>query len=466
MNDYNRRELLGLSVAGVAAMTEAAGPARSLVAREEAKDGDSTPSIKTRMFWTWDHSTEWALNRPGAQTMGAMNPYFRSADVFVEDYTRLLEWSGKHHIDAVVVWGLLRDSHGGVEAAKKLCDVAAKNGVRLLAGVGLCAYGGVYYEGGSRQSMRVHLQQHPELRASAAGGRPILANMMACPSRQENRDYIAESLLWLFKTLPSLGGVQMETGDTGTCLCKLCKERRKYPAGSLSWEDMALMYPIATDAIRSVKRDALIVCETYTNPEPHRNPKIQGGFGEGKPPWGDECIATFPKDVYVQWVCDEYVKPKARLAWTEAGRVATAGRRNIMRAHFGTYWTGRRGELAVDWIADMVQKSMQANCDAVSLFGEVSPFHAGAELNYLALETYGSSANPKADLTIFLQDTAAPLLGGKDAADTFFRCARSIAQPGSIPAVLKEVYAQCGKQPGDIARRWAWLGNYLGSFIY
>jgi hypothetical protein len=191
MKDYNRREMLGLSLAGVAGMTRATGQASSLPARDEAGDGDGTAPIKTRMLWTWDHSTEWALNRPGAQTMGAMNPYFRSPDVFVEDYTRLLDWSGKHHIDAVVVWGLLRDSHGGVEAAKKLCDVAARNGVRLLAGVGLCAYGGVYYEGGSPQSMRVHLNRHPELRASNESGRPIVANMMACPSRKENRDYVA-----------------------------------------------------------------------------------------------------------------------------------------------------------------------------------------------------------------------------------------------------------------------------------
>ena len=49
----------------------------------------------------------------------------------MQDYTALLRWCGRHHIDAVVVWGLLRDSHGGLEAAKRLCDVAAKENVRL-----------------------------------------------------------------------------------------------------------------------------------------------------------------------------------------------------------------------------------------------------------------------------------------------------------------------------------------------
>src|SRR5262249_3910795 len=147
----NRREMLGLSVAG------AMGSAISRLKAEEKPAADAAAApIKTRMFWTWDHSTEWALNRPGAQTMGALKPYFRNRDAFENDYSKLLKWCGEHHIDAVVIWGLLRDVHGGVESAKKLCDVAAKHNVRILCGVGLCAYGGVYYDGWSPWSMAVH----------------------------------------------------------------------------------------------------------------------------------------------------------------------------------------------------------------------------------------------------------------------------------------------------------------------
>ena len=162
------------------------------------------------------------------------------------DYTALLRWCGRHHIDAVVVWGLLRDCHGGLESAKRLCDVAAKENVRLLCGVGLNAYGGVYYEGNSPYNLERHLEAHPELSAVDAEGNqlsftidangtktPITTKGMpgprgfyqACPSRRENQDFMAESLAWLFKNLP-LGGVQMETGDTGICQCKLCRDRR------------------------------------------------------------------------------------------------------------------------------------------------------------------------------------------------------------------------------------------------
>jgi hypothetical protein len=282
MGALSRRDLLRISAAGaLGAVAAAQGPA--------LKGGDKTgpgsgpamkPPIRARMFWTWDHSTEWALNRPGAQTYGAANTYTRGNDLFLQDYTNLLHWCGRHGIDAVVVWGLLRDCHGGLQSAKRLCEVAARENVRLLCGAGLNSYGGVYYEGDSPYSLERHLQAHGELYAlNAAGGK---LPHHACPSRRENQQFAAGSLQWLFKNL-SLGGVQIETGDCGVCQCKLCRERRKHPATAFSWEDMALMYPVAAGAVRAASPDAWIVCETYSNPEPQRGPEKAPGFGDSRP---------------------------------------------------------------------------------------------------------------------------------------------------------------------------------------
>jgi hypothetical protein len=455
-----RREVLQLSLASpMVGVTRATLPV----------DPPSEQPIKTRMFWTWDHSTEWALNLPGAQSAGAMNNYTRSQAAFLRDYTKLLRWSGRHSVDAVVIWGLLRDAHGGMDAANRLCEVSAENHVRVLCGVGLNAYGGVYYEGNSPHSLERHLQQHPELAARDAKDnlscRPH--QCIACPSRRENQEYAAESLRWLFRSLPQLGGVQIETGDFGVCQCELCRKRRRCPADQCSWEDMALMYTIAADAVRSVSPHAWIVCETYAHPQPYRGSKAAPGFGEGKPAWADECIASFPKGetVFVQWVGDRFVKPKSAEAWTEAGKVSSAERHNIMRAHFGTYWAGHvRGGLAIDWIADMVQRSMGHGIDAISLFGEVSPVVTGAELNYLALANYGSAANPTADLDRLLRDVAGPLLGGEKLAHDYLRYARLLDRRDQIPAALGQMYAHCARLPVPAARRWAWLANYLASF--
>ena len=438
---------------------------------ETTETNASSPPIRTRLFWTWDHSTEWALNRGGAQTIGANNPYSRTTDTFIEDYTRLLTWCGQHRIDGVVVWGLLRDCHGGVDAARRLCDVARESGVRLLAGTGLNAYGGTYYEGDSPHSLIQHLEQYPDLYAVDAEGRPMrdLAKRthIACPSRPENQEFAADSLRWLMESV-ALGGVQIETGDTGVCQCRLCRDRRRHPAGVLSWEDMALMYPLAADAVRAVAPDAWIVCETYSHPQPFAGPAEAPGFADGKPPWADACMAQFPKDVFVQWVADKHMSPKNLCPWTDAAAVDGSERRHVMRAHFATYWYGQRGELALDWIAEMVGRSVATGCNGVSLFGEVSSFHTGAELNYLALENFGSERNPDADVDVFLRDVAAPLLGGEGAARNFLRYAVAGRSPGdreALPAAVSDIYRRVAALPGAAARRWTWLANYLASLM-
>ncbi len=488
---YNRREMMQAAAAcGVGSVPGVIGMSSPGFAVDPTQPSPSENSpIKTRMFWTWDHSTEWALNRPGAHTHGSCNEYGRSTDAFVQDYTALLRWCGRHKIDAVVVWGLLRDCHGGLESAKRLGDVAARENVRLLCGAGLNAYGGVYYEGDSQHNLERHLEKFPELSALDDAGDPLFFTVdsngkktpiktrgmpgprgfyQACPSRKENQDFIAESLTWLFANLP-LGGVQMETGDTGICQCTLCRERRQHSPTSfawLSWEDMGLMYPIATKAIRDVSPDAWIVCETYSHPEPHMGPDKPPKFGDTMPAWAADELAKFPKDVFVQWVADYFMK-KGQIApeWTAQGRVSSVGHRHVMRSHLSTSWFGNRGEVAVDWLANLVQRSIASGFEGISLFGEVSPFHTGAELNYLALGDYGSADNPQAQLESFQQRVAAPLLGGTDHAREFLEYARLLDDRPRIPAALPKIYARAASLPPDAARRWNWLANHLASFV-
>ena len=488
----NRREMIQMSAAGgLGAVIGAAEFSGSVIAADPraAVAATGKSPIQTRMFWTWDHSTEWALNRPGAHTHGSCNEYGRSTEAFLQDYTSLLRWCGRHHIDAVVVWGLLRDGHGGLESAQRLCDVAAKEKVRLLCGVGLNAYGGVYYEGNSPHNLERHLERYPELNAVDTDGNPLNFSIdgngvktpiktkgmpgprgfyQACPSRRENQDFLAESLAWLFKNLP-LGGVQVETGDTGICQCKLCRDRRQHsplPFSWLSWEDMGLMYPLATKAVRSAAPDAWVVCETYSHPQPYPGPDKPPKFGDAMPAWAAAELAKFPRGVFVQWVADYFMKNgEVTPAWTSEGRVSNADHRHIMRSHLATSWFGNRGELAVDWIANMVQRSMASGFDGISLFGEVSPFHAGAELNYLALADYGGAGNPTADLEAFQQRVAGPLLGGVENARDFVRIARLGRDRPQIPAALASIYGRLPSLPPDAARRWCWLANQLASFV-
>ncbi len=108
---------------------------------------------------------------------------------------------------------------------------------------------------------------------------------------------------------------------------------------------------------------------------------------------------------------------------------------------------------------------------AVSLFGEVSPFHTGAELIYLALTDFGSASNSTADYDAFVQQVAAPLLGGVDHARDFIRFARLLDarffdDRKLIPAALTSIHGRLSSLPPDAARRWCWLANQLASFTY
>lgn len=427
--------------------------------------------INLRLLWTWDHCVQWTAARAGMHDWGASNEYGGTADDFIREYSLLLRWCGQHGIDGVVVWGLLRDGHGGVEAAKRLCEVADEAGVKLLAGVGLNAYGGVYYEGTSEWSLNNHLAKHPELFAFRADGerhilrpRSFMPQPMlhACPSRPENMEYMIEGLRWLMATVP-LHGVQVEAGDTYVCECPLCRERRQHPVTALSWEDMALLYGPAAEAVWSVKPEATVVLETYSHPSPVEEVTVQG-LGGGLTPWAAECLAQFPRGAQVQWVGDSRTAPTNSAEWT--GRAPDGFAGNIMRSHHATWWRGRGDEVAVDWLADLAQKSLVHGFDGLSIFGEKSPFRTGCELNYLALADYGSAANPEADLGSFLKRVAGPLLGGEERAEEFLRLARLIDEPDELEGAMAAARRQAAQLSGRPAERWTWLAWYLSRFTY
>lgn len=64
-----------------------------------------------KLFWTWDHSTNWTLNVPGNQSCGAGNTYTKKTETFLSDYQRSVDYCADHGIDAIGIAGLLRERH-------------------------------------------------------------------------------------------------------------------------------------------------------------------------------------------------------------------------------------------------------------------------------------------------------------------------------------------------------------------
>jgi hypothetical protein len=435
------------------------------------------------VWWTWDHSTNWTVNAPGKQNMGASNFYGKHPDQFVTDYTRAIRFASEHGIEAIFIAGLLRDNHGGVEAARKVAQIGRDAGVRVCGIVGLLAYGGIYYEGDSPWSLDKFLKQNPECIAVNREGKPMIngfGNSMpkrvrhACGSNQKVRDFVLRSVEWLFKTIPELGGLQFETGDTGCCQCEACRKRYSSEVNVISYDDMALLYPKVSEIILAANSDAWAVCETYAHFLPRRlrpNPS----FACGMPEYAPAMLAKVPQNAFFQWVADGFIDPAdPGYAWVGEGRKDTqweegervpeplSSHRHIMRAHYGTYWAGAaRHRLSIEKIQRMCRLSAASKLNRISLFGEGAAFQANAEFNYLAGSYF--SSNPDSSMETFTAEILAPRLGGVDAANEYIEWNRRATEGPLEESAFAKLAANAARADGAARRRWLWLGNFLES---
>ena len=449
-----------------------AAAAAGAVALDGARAEGRPARIPVRMFWTWDHSTTWCENVYGSQSIGVGNAYTKPGRFFLQDYTRVVDWCASHDMQAVGIVGILRDRHGGVDTVRRLCGYANSKGVKIYVIGGLFAYGGAYYEGESKWSLDRFLEANPDCMARRSDGGFHYARFIShggsknepqgCPSSQKLKDYIVESYDWLFKAIPELGGIQMEAGDNGVCQCPKCKERRGKRAASeyMSLEDMAGIYPRVAEAVRSRNKDALIICETYH----HFLDKSCGIFYENPPGKDAKALFDMPKDIYWQWKCDDML---AKDTWPDGAPLPPemAKAHNVMRSHAGTQWWGGRDLFDVDKIRRQCRSSWLSGLDAVSMFGEVSPFNTNAEFNYLALKYFADS--PLATVDAFARDVMSPLLGGDSRAADWLRMARLEYDPEKIPAASAKIaqIAADVKDP-EARRRWTHLGGRLDSFYW
>ena len=429
-----------------------------------------------RIFWTWDHCTNWSLNQAGNQNCGSGNAYTKHPELFLQDYKRMVDWCAENRVDAIGIVGLLRDRHGGVETARELCAYAREKGIFVYIIAGLYAYGGMYYEGGHKYCLDRFLEKNPECAArdeqgrvyhhhcySPAGG--TSSTTCGCPSNPLMKEYILESLDWLFRTIPELGGIQMEVGDVGTCKCPECLAKRNQheKSGSISFDSMTRIYPDAAKAVLSVSPDAWVICETY-----HHFMPVQideGAFGRGVSEESLQKLTALPEKCFLQWVCD---RPIRENFWDDSVRISPILKnyRHIMRAHFGTYWSGwTRAALAVENIRKQCRQSYLSGLHGVSLFGESSPFHPNTEFNYLAMVYF--SENPMATLDDFTGSVMAERLGGKALAEKYLEFAPAYKETGRIPEIQKEIIRILGSLDDyQQIRRWQALASFLNSFYW
>lgn len=358
-------------------------------------------------FWTWDHSTNWGPDMTRLES-GCVNGYRKTPESFLEDYRRLMEFMAEKGLPYLIIWGLLRETHGGEEGAHELLAVARRLGVKVLAGVGVNAYGGFVFEGEHPWSLETWLSRHPELAAVQRDDvirlhPSVCCTAVACPSQERTMRWYEEGIQWLLKTF-DLAGVNLETGDYGICQCARCRSRspRRSPGMRYSHEDIALAIPPIIRTALAVRPNAVITYATYS------------GFTEEMMRNPPQFAGSIPSQAVCQWTLTHMPYPEP---WSADPAFRPPTERNTGYTHWGSQWTSphTRHVLAIRHIREMCCRSAVAGLEGLFMHGEVSAREGfAARMNYEALSYF--RARPDATFEEFACDRLSDAFGGDEAA--------------------------------------------------
>ncbi|BCJ68921.1 hypothetical protein [Polymorphospora rubra] len=427
------------------------------------------PGLPLRTLWTWDHSTNWDERQLGQQEIGALNPYGKGADAFGEDYRRLVDFCSRERIGGIVVYGLLRDAHGGVDAARELCAYANARGVRIIAGIGVNAYGGIYFDGRHRFNLATHLRQRPELSAvlppkvgfdiDEFGDLHFPASeymMAACPSHPDNLAWHRDAIDWLLDTV-GVGGINFETGDYGSCACGRCAARTGGERTSWSYEAMRAVYPTLLDTARRTGPAGVPLrhlVEVYWD--------NIFDLDAQKP------LADLPDDVAYQYCVNRGFWYDNRDRLTADHVAALPHTTNVLRTHGGSQWNRQRHSLVADMYADMATRGGAAGMRGLTIFAEPSAYHPTNEISYLAYARF--TWNPDLAWDDFWRDEVVPRFGGAGQAEAFRAGAARLDDPTATAEDLSRVRGEAldvvASTTGEVQRRWLWLAERTARHAY
>jgi hypothetical protein len=438
------------------------------------------PGLTYRTFWTWDHSTNWELSQIGQQEIGVFNPYQKPPSGFLSDYKRCVDFCSRNRIAAIVIYGFLRDPHGGIDAAKELCRYATERGVRILPGIAIGSYGGVYWEGDHKFNLATWLKTNPQHAATLEKGVGFqiadLAfplnfpksdyTLSACPSAPETMAWMEEGVAWLTETF-DIGGINIEAGDYGVCGCSRCvarranereAARRKEVHGDYwSHTDMADNFPRLFRTAKTRKEDLWIYSE------------IQ--WDNLLDPVSLEAQKRLPPGGIYQHTTTRTYWTRIKNDLTRAYIEGLPMQPNVLRCQFACQWNGdersERYALNARVFSDMAALCSRTGMKGLTVWGEPSPYLASVELSYLAFARF--SWTPTLSWDTFLDEDVAPLIGGKDAARAFVTIAEELDAHQKLPVerlhALKRRAAD-HRADDDAGRRWLTLEEQISRRIY
>ena len=410
------------------------GEGRAVVAAE-LNESDK-PALQYRMIWTWDAHCNWSNTIQemldlyvvkGDHGSGSLAvPYSREG--FRTHFTRAIDYFSDHKLNGLIVWGFLRDEHGGVEMGREISRYARQNNVRILPGV--CSqygYGGFIYSTTNKFNLDVWCKQHPELQGLDDKGKVVPG--MLDPLKAENQKWLRDGTEWLLTTFPDIGGINLENGDFASCYSKECRAERAKPENDPNcfWDMMATQKPILEVAKR-MRPDGWMTFASYVG---FTEPTARGISKTSVYP--PKFVNQMPDNAICQWTYSSMTTPDT---WPEDARPPKSN----FKGHFGLLHHGSLWGLPVDparwwaapgaaadefstlfpFICGRIAKSETGGLALTSQTGVQSPAH---ELNYLALEYFGW--HPERTYAQFQKDRLALCYGGAERAELYLKLLRN-----------------------------------------
>ena len=414
----------------------------------------TTSTIQHRLFWTWDHSMDWRPLTRGIQEFGCGDPYYKDPEEFINDYKNLIDFSAEHGFNGIVIYGFLRDTHGGIEAAQELCNYGRESGVPIIPGIGVLTYGGVYWEGNHEFNLSNWLERHPHL----IGELPRVSNpfiwyhRIGCPSREENQRWMQDAIQWLCETF-DIGGINLETGDYGICVCKECRsrfsDRPEHPKtlqiGDNVWslEDMVELLPPLIEIAQKINPEILPICESY----------MDYFLDTTK----TDILKNLPEAAILQFSVTGSYWPRFKQEMDLQLASQLPPHEKIIRTEMGSQWyDNARFKLVAREFSELTKQVARLGMEGISIWGEVSANNTANEINYLSVSYFAE--HPGASWEDFINVQLAPLLGGEEEAEFFVTLLES---EEITPTDLERAKNILGGMSERYYQRWLWLVSHL-----
>ncbi len=425
------------------------------------------------LFWTWDHRMQWSGDANLSLPAGEAGPYLKSSETFLNEYKCLIDYASQRQIDAVIVAGMLRKSHGGVRAAKKLIDYGRKRGVSVLPSAGTGSYDGFVVQTDDHYCLSSWLERHPQLAAIDPAGKPYTRQnapaLYLCSSKEENQQWLKQGTQWLIDKLEP-EGIFLSHGRLEVCHCSSCKRSRDSLEGSDEiFKEFANLTSPMLQAVQGCGGNLMVICAseavvdraTYTNTIPLQY------FAS---------LASFSWELSLQ----------SLKAWP-AGNTARRGKHLGQLHHsisepnssFGVGDFHRR-QLLLDEIRSACRHAHGDSLSGLILNGEMGIHSVSNELNYLGFSAF--CRDPQLTWEAFAVQHLSPGFGDPETSYKFLQMLQQsislhrelvkISGPQERHYLSREAYHLFTEVArvteaisGESQRRWAWLLGSIAEIV-